>query len=138
MGQSSDLLISPATLSSRDQPAASVSPVSPLPRTCAPQPAGPRPKPTPRQTPKPRQRLSLLEAIQSEEEEGEGGGEKEEKSEGRLASAVKEGQDHLVLRLLQAGVPLDGLDSEGVSLDSIAIFLFGNMIVIEIQRITKV
>ena len=71
-------------------------------------------------------------------EEEEGGGEKEEKSEGRLASAVKEGQDHLVLRLLQAGVPLDGLDSEGVSLDSIDIFLFGNMIVIEIQRVTKV
>ena len=70
-----------------------------------------------------------------EEEEEEGGGSKRE---GRLASAVKEGQDHLVLRLLQAGVPLDGLDSEGVSLDSIDIFLFGNMIVIEIQRVTKV
>ena len=52
-----------------------------------------------------------------EEEEGEEGGGS--KREGRLASAVKEGQDHLVLRLLQAGVPLDGLDSEGVSLDSI-------------------
>ena len=45
-----------------------------------------------------------------------------------MATAVKRGQDHLVLRLLQAGLPLDGLDSEGVSLDSIAIFLFGNMI----------
>ena len=57
------------------------------------------------------------------EEEKERGGEKEEKREGRFVTAVKEGRKHLVLQLLQAGVPLDGLDSEGVSLGSIAIFL---------------
>jgi len=109
MGQSKDLLISPSRIS-RDPISTSVSPVSPLPRTCAPsQLAGPRSKPTPR--PRPRQRLSLLEAIQLEEEK-EG---VRDKREGRLATAVREGQDHLVLRLLQAGEPLDGLDSQGVS-----------------------
>ena len=64
-----------------------------------------------------------------EEEEGEDGGGS--KREGRLASAVKEGQDHLVLRLLQAGVPVDGVDDEAVSQDSIAVSLFGNMIGID-------
>jgi len=112
MGQSKDLLISPSRIS-RDPISTSVSPVSPLPRTCAPsQLAGPRPKPIPR--PRPRQRLSLLEAIQLEEEK-EGVRDKEDKKEGRLATAVREGQDHLLLRLLQAGEPLDGLDSQGVS-----------------------
>merc|ERR1711974_479458 len=43
-------------------------------------------------------------------------GKKEEKREEvKLVTAVKDGQDHLVLRLLQAGVPLDGLDAEGVT-----------------------
>ena len=31
----------------------------------------------------------------------------------KLVDAVKEGQDHLVLRLLQAGAPLDETDVEG-------------------------
>ena len=43
----------------------------------------------------------------------EEGSQAEEKV--RLATAVKEGQDHLVLRLLQANAPLDGLDGDGVS-----------------------
>ena len=41
----------------------------------------------------------------------EEGSQTEEKV--RLATAVKEGQDHLVLRLLQAGAPLDETDAEG-------------------------
>ena len=41
----------------------------------------------------------------------------------RLATAVKEGQDHLVLRLLQAGVPVDGVDDKAVSLFLFSIFL---------------
>ena len=111
MGQSNNLLISV----SKDPTTASALPVSPLPRRCAPQPAGPRPKPTARPRPKPRQRLALLEAIQLEE-----GSKKEGKREEvKLVDAIKEGQDHLVLRLLQAGVPLDGVDAEGVSLHSL-------------------
>ena len=31
----------------------------------------------------------------------------------KLVDAVREGQDHLVLRLLQAGAPLDETDAEG-------------------------
>ena len=104
MGQSSDQLIALARIS-RD-PKASASPVAPLPRTCAP----PAPKPTAR--PRPRKKcLDLLEAIRLEEE----GSQTEESKKVRLATAVKEGQDHLVLRLLQADAPLDGLDGDGVS-----------------------
>ena len=33
----------------------------------------------------------------------------------KLVDAVKEGQDHLVLRLLQAGAPLDETDAEGIT-----------------------
>ena len=104
MGQSNNLLISV----SKDPTTASALPVSPLPRRCTPHPAGPRPKPTAR--PRPRPRLALLEAIQLEE------GREGKREEVKLVDAIKEGQDHLVLRLLQAGVPLDGVDAEGVSL----------------------
>ena len=69
--------------------------------------------------------------MEEEEEEGKGSKTDEMSRRSRLVSAVKEGQDHLVLRLLQAGVSLDGLDDEAVSQNSIAVSLFENMIAID-------
>ena len=103
MGQSQELLIS-SVGTTRDL-GESARPVSPPPRTWRSQQARPPPKPKPR--PRPRQStVDLLEAIKLEEKDSDGKSMK-------LVDAVKEGQDHLVLRLLQAGAPLDETDVEG-------------------------
>ena len=85
-------------------------PVAPRPRTLhssgallsrAPPRTPPRPAPRPR--------LDLLAAIREEEQERKG----EVEREASLAEAVRLGQDHLVRRLLEAGVSVDRRDAEG-------------------------
>ena len=103
MGQSQELLIS-SVGTTRDL-GESARPVSSPPRTWRSQQARPPPKPKPRPRPR-KSTVDLLEAIKLEEKDRNGKSMK-------LVDAVKEGQDHLVLRLLQAGAPLDETDVEG-------------------------
>ena len=78
-------------------------PVAPHPRTLH----STLPRTPPR--PAPRPRLDLLAAIREEEQERKG----EVEREASLAEAVRLGQDHLVRRLLEAGVRVDRRDAEG-------------------------
>jgi len=103
MGQSQELLIS-SVGTTRDL-GESARPVSSPPRTWRSQQARPPPKPKPRPRPR-KSTVDLLEAIKLEEKDRNGKSMK-------LVDAVKEGQDHLVLHLLQAGAPLDETDVEG-------------------------